>query len=82
MTRPRDLQHDDRITFRHEALSGRVFRVSDVEVTDIGITETVAVTLLSDGESATLTGATADSTFTVEFDGDEYTVFAQRIELV
>jgi hypothetical protein len=47
MTRPRNLEHDDRISIGSEPLSGRTFRVSDVEVEDIGITETVAVTLVS-----------------------------------
>jgi methionine aminopeptidase len=58
-----------------EPLSDLTFRVSDTEVTDIGITETIAVTLVSDADEASnyaLVGTTADSAFTLEeIDGDD-----------
>lgn len=44
--RPSDVEHDDRLSIDHKALSGREFRVSDVDVENIGITETVAVRLV------------------------------------
>jgi len=81
MTRPRNLEHDDRISIGSGPLSGRTFRVSDVEVEDIGITETVAVTLVSGSDKYSMVGTTADSSFTAEDleTGEEYTVFAQHI---
>lgn len=83
MSRPQTLEPDDRIRIDHEALSGRTFRVSDVDVSDVGITETVAVTLVGGSERFALTGTTADSSFTLEDvdTGEEWTVFAQRIDL-
>jgi len=80
--RPSSLEHDDCVTIDVEPFSDRVFRVSDIEVSDIGLTEVVVVTLVSDDMGLSLTGTTADSIFTIEDrnTGDEYSVFDQQIE--
>jgi len=82
--RPSDLEHDDRISIDTEALRDATFRVSDVEVEDIGITEVVAVTLLCGCQRYAITGATADSSFTLEhLDGDdEWTVLTKDITVI
>lgn len=84
MTDPRDLQQGDPVEIAEEPLTDLQFRVSDVEVEDIGITETFAVTLVShadDEPNYAIVGTTADSTATLsEIDGDaEHTVFWKSI---
>lgn len=80
--RPSKLEHDDRISIDHKALSGRTFRVSDLGVANVGITETVTVTLVSGDTQFVLTGTVDDSAFSIECvnGDDEWTVFAQHIE--
>lgn len=80
---PSKLQKDDRVNFDHDGLSGCTFRVSDVEVQDVGITEVVAVGLVCGCDTYALTGATADSQFTVEHrdTGEAWQVFKQQIEV-
>jgi len=72
MTDPRDLQTGDELRVYCDALSGVVFEVSDTQVEYIGITETFAVTLLTDADGAwTIVGTTADSEATIsQVDGD------------
>lgn len=72
MTDPRELNAGDYISIDAEAFSGVECRVSDVDVEDIGITETFAVTLVCGSESNwSLVGTTADSTATIsELNGD------------
>jgi hypothetical protein len=80
--RPSDLEKDDHISIDQGGLSDATFRVSSVEVEDIGITEVVAVGLVSGCDTYSLTGATADSAFTLEHrDSDEeWQVFVNFIE--
>jgi hypothetical protein len=78
-----DIEEDDHISIDAEAFSDALFRVSDKQVDDIGITETLAVTLLSDSAGTwALVGTTSDSQVTLEeIDGDgEVQVFWQQIE--
>lgn len=80
----RDIEEDDRIIIDTEPLSGVTFRVSDKQVNDIGLTETLAVTLVSDTESNwSIVGTTADSQVTLEeIGGDgEVQVFWQQISV-
>lgn len=72
MTDPRELQPGDHINIDAEAISGVGCRVSDTQVEDIGITETFAVTLVSESEGAwIMTGTTADTMGALnELDGD------------
>lgn len=75
MTDPRELQASDIVEIHTEALSDALWRVSDTEVEDIGITETYAVTLVSasedDGRAYAIVGTTADSVATLaEVEGD------------
>jgi len=87
MTDPRELQASDIVEVHTEALSDALWRVSDTEVEDIGITETFAVTLVSDADgdsrAYSIVGTTADSTATlVEVEGDdEHTVNWNDIDL-
>jgi uncharacterized iron-regulated membrane protein len=84
MTDPRELQASDVLSIDCEALSGVECRVSDTQVEDIGITETFAVTLVTDADGTwSIVGTTADSTATLnELDGDrEITVNWNDIEL-
>jgi len=66
---PRELQAGDIVEIHTEALSDVLWRVSDTEVEDIGITETFAVTLVSDADgdsrAYSIVGTTADSTATI-----------------
>lgn len=83
--RPRDLEKDDTVAFDgHVDLRGAHFRVSDVEVEDVGITEVVAVTLVCGCEPYKITGTTADARFTLEtLDGDdEWEVWEPQINVV
>jgi hypothetical protein len=80
---PTELQHDDHASIDTEPLAGTLWRVSDVEVQDIGIATTFAVTLVSDSEQWSLIGTTEGETCTaspVESD-DEYDVRFDSIEL-
>jgi hypothetical protein len=72
MTGPHELEQGDVVTIYCEALKGVECEVSDVQVEDIGITETFAVTLLTDAESNwALVGTTSDSVGTLnEINGD------------
>lgn len=72
MTDPHELEQGDIVSIDCEALSGVECEVSDVQVEDIGITETFAVTLLTDAESNwALVGTTTDSVGTLnEIGGD------------
>jgi len=78
---PCDLSEGDSISIDTGGLSDITFHVSDVDVTDIGLAETVAVTLLCGCERYAITGVTVDRTYTLEhLDGDEsWTVFQQDI---
>lgn len=78
-----DIEEDDYITIDIDALSGALFRVSDKQVDNIGITETIAVTLVSDAHGDwSFVGTTADSYMTLEeIDGDgSHTVFWKDME--
>lgn len=77
-----DIEEGDHISIDTERFSDALFRVSDKQVKDIGISETLAVTLVSEsvGDWA-LVGTTSDSQITAEkIDGDgEVQVFWQQI---
>ena len=64
MTDPRELQASDIVQIHAEAFSDALWRVSDTEVEDIGITETFAVTLVSaaDSEPSPSEDSVSDST--------------------
>lgn len=81
--RPRNLEQDDHISIDKEGLSDAQFRVSSIEVEAIGITEVVAVGLVCGCDRYALTGATADSSFTLEHreSDEEWQVFAQFISV-
>lgn len=70
MTDPRDLEKGDELRVSCEALSGALWDVADVDVKDIGLTETYGVVLVSASESDDSTwlmvGTTADSLATLE----------------
>lgn len=70
MTDVRELQTGDIISIDAEPFSESLWRVSDVTVKDIGITETYAVALVcaaeGDDTSWVTTGTTADSQTTFE----------------
>lgn len=74
---PRDLEHGDELWVKKscpDALRGLTLRVSDVEIEDIGITETFAVSLVTDAEAApnySVVGTTADSQVTLEAIGKD-----------
>ena len=59
------LRVGDVVTIDTDAFSGSTLEVSDVEVEDIGITETVAVALVNDDTLYSIVGTTADSLFTI-----------------
>ena len=68
MTKPQELQSGDDVSIDRDLLSDVVFRVSDVQVKDIGIAEVVVVTLVSDSKSVgiydyTLTGTVGVDSF-------------------
>lgn len=83
----RDLEEGDEVyVTREDGLRSLVFRVSDKQVEDIGITETLAVTLVSTSESLpnfALTGTTADSTVHMQAidDEDEYQLFWKQLHI-
>ena len=82
-----DLSKDDIVEIDEEALSGSQWRVSDVEVEDIGITETFAVSLVSASQDTlnySIVGTTGDNVVTLSaLDDDlEYRVFWQQISVV
>jgi len=87
VTDPRELQAGDIVEIHHEPLSDVLWRVSDTQVEDIGITETFAVTLVStadgDGRAYAAVGTTADSQFTLEeVDGDaEHNLFWKQVSI-
>lgn len=56
------LESDDRITIDAKPMGGATFRVSDVEVEGIGITEVVAVSLVSGCDRYVLKGASHSDT--------------------
>jgi hypothetical protein len=61
MTDPRELQASDIVQIHREALSDTLWRVTDAEVEDIGITETFAVALVSAAEGADSQDSSASS---------------------
>lgn len=73
MTDPRELQPSDHISIDIEAVSDDTFRVSDAEVEDIGLTETFAVTLVTDDKRVfSLTGATQSETANFSYTQGEF----------
>lgn len=83
----RDLEEDDIVEIDETALSGSQWRVSDVQVEDIGITETLAVSLVSASQDTlnySIVGTTGDSVVTLSAidSDDEHRVFWQQMEVV
>lgn len=71
----RNIEEGDRIRIDTQPLSDAVFRVSEKEVTDIGLTETLVVTLVSEAEEGwRITGTTGGSQVTVKRIDDDRSV--------